>query len=468
MSDENQNLFNKWQAEQAYLNEQKKLHPELFTKTEGIDVTAQLQRVGIVVPYEPLAAGFVKFYPFDFIVEEIKKDGQIVRVDNQPSASELPPPAPFISADLVKIGISTIDAVRELATKFNLKETQIGYGGIKDAIALTAQRLTFSNVRKEDLESMPATNYFLKNFSYQNDSISQASINGNQFTILIRTKDAIAEEELRQRLDLLSANGFWNFYWLQRFGNRLLSHWWGLLLLQGKEERAIRSFLCDPGPNELPFFANLRKQANEKFEKWEEMIELYQVLPYSMRNELILLNYLKEFRHDYVGAMRVIPEQVKLWIQAYGSFLFNKVLSFHAANPESAPASIPQLLSTNPKDLEVYREFLQKDKIPSDFMQKIRRFDFIRFVARTTETRIVPNIHQYKIVPEGLAINFDLPKGVYATAFLSQIFTLDGRIDKDVATAQVDPKQILGTGSIQETKDILKNHTVIRQIESME
>src|SRR3989344_9360307 len=127
MSDENQNLFNKWQAEQAYLNEQKKLHPELFTKTEGIDVTAQLQRVGIVVPYEPLAAGFVKFYPFDFIVEEIKKDGQIVRVDNDPSPSELPPPAPFVSADLVKIGISTIDAVRELADKFNLKETQIGY-----------------------------------------------------------------------------------------------------------------------------------------------------------------------------------------------------------------------------------------------------------------------------------------------------------------------------------------------------
>jgi hypothetical protein len=67
-----------------------------------------------------------------------------------------------------------------------------------------------------------------------------------------------------------------------------------------------------------------------------------------------------------------------------------------------------------------------------------------------------------------LIISFDLPKGVYATSFLSQIFTLDGRIAQEVPTAQIDPKEVLGTGSIKQTKEILKNYTVIRQIETPE
>src|SRR6185436_11001332 len=165
----------------------------------------------------------------------------------------------------------------------------------------------------EALMQLPVTNHFLKNIQFANDSVSMNNVSGNRFTILIRTKDSIDEEKLRERIEVLSKDGFWNFYWMQRFGNRLLSHWWGLLLLQGKEERVVRSYLCEPGPNESPFFANLRKLANTKFEKWEEIIELYKPFEFTLRNELIILNHLKEFRHDYTGALRAIPEQVKLW-----------------------------------------------------------------------------------------------------------------------------------------------------------
>src|SRR6185436_3086487 len=161
MSDE-KGTFNKWQQEQSYLEEQKKIHPELFVKTEGLDLSGQLSRVGIVLPHAPIASGFIKYFPFDFIVEEIKKDQQVVSIDYEEPKTPTGAGA-FVRADVVKIGVSTVDVIKELANKLKIKETQIGYGGIKDAVALTAQNFSFSGITPEALMQLPVTNHFLKN-----------------------------------------------------------------------------------------------------------------------------------------------------------------------------------------------------------------------------------------------------------------------------------------------------------------
>ncbi len=465
MSDEQEQIFNKWQKEQVYLETQKQVLPELFVKSESLGVKDQLSRVGIILPTPELAPGFVKYYPFDFIVEERLADGRIITVDDAAQVADtIESSGSFFHADLVKVGISTIDAIKELSKKLGIKETQIGYGGVKDATAVTAQRISIAGVTLAELQSVPETNYFLKNISPAKDAISMSNISGNRFTIFIRTPNPIDETQLGQRLSELSENGFWNFYWLQRFGNRLLSHWWGLCLMQGKEEKAIRSYLCDPGPNELPFFAQLRAQANKEFENWEAMIKLYEPLGFNMRYELLLLNYLKEFRHDYTGALRTISEQVKMWIYAYGSFVFNKALSLASSGTDPVPKNLPLLLSNNQKDHEVYRQFLQSDKLSLDFAQNLRRFDFIRFTPRTVETKLFAKILSHKVLPQGIVISFDLPKGAYATTFLSHIFTLDSSVAPLVQTAKYDLKEILDTGNITPTLKKLEKFMVIREV----
>jgi tRNA(Glu) U13 pseudouridine synthase TruD len=316
--------------------------------------------------------------------------------------------------------------------------------------------------------ALPEANYFLKNIHPAPEAVSMNNISGNRFTLFIRTPKQIDEQVLQERLDKLSSAGFYNFYWLQRFGNRLLSHWWGLCLLQGKEEKTVRSYLTDPGPNELPFFAELRKQANTKFEKWEEMIKLFEPLGFSMRYELLLLNYLKEFRHDYTGALRSISEQVKMWVYAYGSFLFNKILSVAAGDQKDFPDQIPLLLSNNLKDHEIYRTFLEADKISADFAQKIRRFDFIRLTPRKVETKLQATILNQKVLSEGVVISFDLPKGAYATTFLSHIFSLDGSILPDLNPTKYDLKEILGSGNLSETLKKLEKYIVIRETQLTE
>jgi len=457
-------IFEKWQKEQVFLQAQKVISPELFVKVAGLEPEKQLSRVGIALPITPLSPGFVKYYPFDFIVEEWLADNSVVTVDSDIPSSTVET-APFFHADLVKIGISTIDAIKELASKLNIKETQIGYGGIKDAIALTSQRISVSGVSLSQLLSLPEGNFFLKNIQPAQTAISMNNTLGNRFTIFVRTPEPLDEKLFVERLTEIQEHGFWNFYWLQRFGNRLLSHWWGLLLLQGKEEKAVRSYLCESGPNELPYIANLRDQANKQFENWEEIIKLFEPLGFTLRNELLLLNSLKEYRRDYVGALRAIPEQVKMWVYAYGSSLFNEILTFGSREPSGVPSSLPLLLSNNNTDHEIYRNFLERDKVGMDFANKIRRFDFIRFVSRKAETKLFPKILGYKLLPEGVILSFDLPKGAYATTFLSHIFTLDGRIGSVVKDTAIDMKELLGTGTASPTLRKLEKFIVLRQPE---
>ncbi len=455
ISEETPQIFDKWQQEHDFLKQQEQLHPELFFHSPHVETQKILSRVGIVMPESDLPLGFLKHHPLDFIVEERGLDGGLHTIDFQPVSEIAGTPQPFVNAELVKIGISTLKAVEELSKNLHLKKTQIGIAGIKDDEAVTSQLITLSGVKPEKLSSYPVTNHFIKNLSYTDRILKKGQLAGNRFTIMLRTEAAIDEQRLSKQLQELSENGFWNFYWLQRFGGRILNHWFGLLLIQGREELAVRAFLCDSGPYDLPFMRNLRAQALELFGNWEAIIKLYEALPYTFYYELVVLNVLKEFRRDYVSALRAIPEITQICIYAYTSLLTNKVLSTYVLTGETPPDEIPLALSREDSDMAVYQKFLEADKVASDFHRNLARFDFIKFAHRTIPAKIKPKIYGFKILPEGLVIDFELGKGSYATTFLSHLFTLVEAlpVPEWVQTKEYDLKQLLGTGSMGPTME---------------
>ncbi len=450
---EEKEIFGLWEKEHVYLKEQESLQPEAFIQPPQIETQEILSRVGIILPKSGLPLGFLKFNPLDFIVEEIQKDDSLHTVEYEAIQEISGDPKPFVTADIVKIGISTLEAVKELGRNLNLKESQIGFAGIKDGDALTSQRISISGVRPEKLLSYPISNHFLKNLSYSPKLIKKGELNGNRFTILLRTQHPIDPNQIAEQLNDISENGFWNFYWLQRFGRNVLNHWYGLLLIKGKQERAVRSFFCDSGPFELPFVRHLRQQANEQFENWEAIIKLFEPLPYTFYYELRMLNFLKEFRHDYVGALRAIPEMTQMWIYAYTSFLTNKILSSYVATGQEPPSEIPLALSREPADMAPYQQYLESDKVAADFYKELSRLEFIKFAHRTIPSKIRPKINGFEVLPEGVVIDFNLNKGAYATTFLSHIFTLVESLPVPgwVQTKQYDLKNLLGTGSVENT-----------------
>lgn len=457
-------IFGLWQKEHEYLKQQEQLHPEVFVRPLHIESSDILSRIGIIMPKSNLPLGFLKHHPLDFIVEEVQQDGSLHTVEFEEKNSIQGEPKPFITADLVKIGISTLEGVKELCRNLRLRESQIGIAGIKDGDALTSQKISISGTKPDKLLNYPVTNHFIKNLAYADRLIKKGWLNGNRFTILLRTEKEIDSLYIQEQLAYLEQNGFWNFYWLQRFGRNILNHWYGLLLIKGKQERAVRSFFCDSGPYELPLIQKIRAEANQQFENWEVMTKLFQPLPYTFYYELVMLNFLKEFRHDYVGALRVIPEMTQMWIYAYTSFLTNKILSAYVLTGDEPPAEIPLALSRDADDMRPYQKFLEADGVSKDFYQQLSRLDFIKFAHRTIPPKIKPKINGFKVVPEGVVLDFELGKGAYATTFLSHIFTLVEALPVPawVQTKEYDLKELLGTGSLANTMQHFGKYAVTK------
>lgn len=73
------------------------------------------------------------------------------------------------------------------------------------------------------------------------------------------------------------------------------------------------------------------------------------------------------------------------------------------------------------------------------------------------ETKDQAHIHAVEIVPQGIAINFSLGKGEYATSFLSHFVNLlGGEVPEGIDKEVVDVKKILGNKSAQQTLEYFK------------
>lgn len=441
-----------WLAEQSYIKNKQLESPDEFVLANPPDYYDLLAGVGITST-SGQTEGIIKQLPTDFIVEEIQRDFSITEVTPGSPGSVNGQAGPFVRLDLVKMGISTIDAIRDLSRRLKIPETKFEYGGIKDAKAVTAQQISIANPPLDILTNYPTSNYLIKNLRYADKALGVGQISGNRFTILVRTEHTVDIANFSAEIEDLNKKGFWNYYWTQRFGSRYLSHYWGMLLLRGDVQALVKSYLVDPGPNDVPFFIQLRTEAEEKYGDWKAMYQIYKPLAFSFRYELDILKHLMEYNSDFVGAVRNIPDQVKFWSYAYASFMANRLISSYASGQSQPLKSIPLLFTDKKSELSMYESYLKIDNVPITFREKLRRFDFIRFSSRYLETRLPVKINGYKTIPEGLVISFDLDKGAYATTFLSNIFALKNHVTwvKDKKIEFIDLKAVLNLGEISTT-----------------
>jgi len=402
----------------------------------------------------------------DFIVEEIQTDGQISSVDMEKAkVMGIDEQDPTLYADLVKVGISTIDAIDEMAKQLNIDSKQIGFAGIKDQNALTSQRISFRKVNAQKVVKLKTKNFLLQNFETNKGAIQMGSLKGNRFTIFVRTEKEISQKDIEAQLANVEKIGFWNFYWLQRFGNRLASHYWGLLLFQGNYEKLLYSYFCEPGERDIAFYKKLRQKAQKQFGDWEDLYKIFEKLPYSMRYELSVLDHLIKNPDDYTGALNTIQDQVRLWVYAYASYLFNSLLSYYATNGKECPKQLPLVLSMGKADQAPYKAFLEADGVPEDFGKNLRPFPYIRLTHRTVNAQFEPAIHGIKSMPEGIVISFSLDKGSYATTFLAHLFTLTGGlpIPQWLKDQKYDFKKLIELGSIKEIHERFKEYIIEKE-----
>ena len=92
---------------------------------------------------------------------------------------------------------------------------------------------------------------FVGNFTYKSEGLELGDLGGNHFAIALRNILPEAKETIGKALEALQANGFVNYFGLQRFGTvaAVKTSDIGLALIKGRWEEAVE-LLLRPRPNE--------------------------------------------------------------------------------------------------------------------------------------------------------------------------------------------------------------------------
>ena len=444
----------RWEQEQPVLEQARKEHPELFVPIKK-STGELLKRVGIFSAQSDRPVGYVKYSPLDFIVEEIRPSGEVVTVDGPTASPEFVDGVGTIYVDLVKVGISTLDAVERMAEGLHIEKKHLGYAGIKDNVALTSQRLSLRTVSLAQVEQLTIENCVLKNILERKGAIQVGNLLGNRFTLFIRTNGKIDEHALSRQIDQIKEKGIMNYYGVQRFGSpRFLSHVFGLYLLRGDYEGCVKAVLTQASEFDLPFYQEKRANVAKHFGDWQTMKELFSQLPFAYRHELQIIDSLIAKPNDFLEALHAVGDQASMWARAYGSYLVNMFLSEAETEGSTLPEELPLLLGSDLQADNLYGKWLKTHHVTS-YRRVMRECRFLQVGKNPTiEPVLRPVFHHYQVLDEGVALSFDLQKGAYATTVLEWLFEVvtGTPVPEWLSRNDMDTKQLLGTGDLTQIK----------------
>ncbi len=273
------------------------------------------KKVGMELFYTdtPGIGGRLKKYPEDFRVrEDIKfdklRDGE------------------YTIAKVWSRNWETNRLIKKMALELGLGRDDIAFSGTKDKRAITEQYMSFytspDEVRKIELKDLEITD-----MKRSHRPLYLGMHHGNHFEITIREidtddlKDIVAETSR----ELTEAKGFPNWFGVQRFGTiRPVTHEIGRKIIMGDIEGAVKSYIGDPYEKEGNESYEARKFIEDTWD-YEKALDVY---PNILSFERSMIKSLVKKPEDYVRALRRLPHNLqKMFIHAYQSYLFNRMLS---------------------------------------------------------------------------------------------------------------------------------------------
>ncbi|ABW02399.1 tRNA pseudouridine(13) synthase TruD [Caldivirga maquilingensis] len=260
----------------------------------------------------------------DFIVEEVLIDGMVISL--KAPVNIKPKPGPYTWIIIEKRGIDTISLVVTLSRRLGVKLSDVSYGGLKDTKAVATQVISIKGITPMQLEGLDLGPRVRVVASFSMDKpFTPSEIWGNQFTIVIRgiTGD---ESVFNCVIEQVMERGLPSYYGYQRFGlRRPNSHIIGKLIIMGDFEKAVEELVAKPYPYEDDTIRKARELAG--MGEYSKALEL---LPRSIRYlpERLVLKQLLMDPGNYMNALSKLPVNLlKLYVEAYQSYLFNKALS---------------------------------------------------------------------------------------------------------------------------------------------
>ena len=259
--------------------------------------------------------GKIKETAEDFIVEEVS-------IYPKPSKGK------FVVARVVSKNWETNRLIEKLSKEIGISYKAIGYAGIKDKRAITSQLMTFASPIEKILNiDLPDVRIDLL---YKTDKpISHGKLIGNRFKIWIKNIEN-GEKFYKILKEILDVGGFPNFFGVQRFGiARPITHIVGKYLLMNEIEKAVMTYIANPIEGEEKECYEARKFLEET-KDFGKALEIY---PKKLNFERRIIGYLSNHPNDWEKALLKLPSNlIRIFIHAYQSYLFNKILSYRIKN----------------------------------------------------------------------------------------------------------------------------------------
>ena len=263
--------------------------------------------------------GKLRTIPEDFYVSEISKYPPI---NNK---------GKYVIGDVTVNNWETNHLVSEISKKLHISRKRIQFAGTKDKRAVSKRLMSFYNISCEELKNIRIKDVEIDNIYRTNKPVKIGSLLGNRFEIKIRNIKLKSEKLDNDLIYFLKRNtGFPNFFGIQRFGIiRPITHIVGKNIVNCNYKNAVMTYIANPIKEENENEYNLRSNL-EKTLDFSEALKLY---PKHLRYEKAILNVLVNNSDDYITALKELPNNLlTMFIYAYQSYLFNKILSLRIKN----------------------------------------------------------------------------------------------------------------------------------------
>jgi tRNA pseudouridine13 synthase len=249
----------------------------------------------------------LKQSPDDFVVEEL--------TDVTPG-----PSGQFALYRMEKVGWTTPDALAAVRRRWQLDHRRVGYGGLKDRHARTSQFFTVYRGPERNLTHERVKVTFLGRV---NEPFASNHIRANRFAITLRSVSPDLRERILAAVPQVTDIGVPNYFDDQRFGSVSGGEFVAREMVFGRFESALKLALA----GEYEYDRSEDKREKELLLRhWGDWPTLKAELPRGHARSLV--DYLVTHPTDFKGAVaRLRPELGGLYLAAYQSFLWNRILA---------------------------------------------------------------------------------------------------------------------------------------------
>ncbi len=400
--------------------------------------------------------GIIRAKPEDFIVKEVIPPGIVLEWNTQRLGGE----GDYILILLEKRNIDHWTTLKLLSDTFKLKIDDINTIGIKDTKAITYQMISIpktivtTQLSYDDIIIIAPSRdkqVRLRKIGEAVNPLKPGLNIGNKFNIKISGAKNIDKlqlilEELKYRNNTLLA-----YYMYQRFGTiRPNTHKIGQKILEEKWQDAVIEATATPYPKESTYIKKLRAAIREAIEEENitKILKIANKIPESLWIEKKILKELGKTKLNYYLAIKKLPTKIlKIYIQAYLSYLYNLYISKRVEEAEENRVLIGEylvdmktgaireakserrikeheriLLVIPPaKTNRIWRNIpnIDIEKLKAKLKEAYKKLNIkVRYIMRplTTKAKI-----EKISVNNDIKISFTMEKGQYATLLLREL-----------------------------------------------